>query len=109
MTSRGLGGALLRYRVLAYAVGVGLIILVLVGMPLEYAAGRPQVVQVVGPVHGLLYIVYLVAAADLTRRARWPMTSLAPLILAGLVPFLAFVVERRVTRRVEGLPEMREG
>ncbi len=100
-STAGLRGALLRYRVMAYAVGVGLLVLVLVGMPLQFAAGHPQVVQVVGPLHGFLYIVYLVAAADLTRRGRWPMSQLVWVILAGLVPFLAFVVERRITRRAE--------
>ena len=88
---------------MAYAVGVGLLVLVLVGMPLKYAAGQPEVVDVVGPVHGFLYIIYLIAGADLTRRARWPISSLAPVILAGLVPFLMFIVERRVTRRAEQL------
>ncbi|MDP9341016.1 MAG: DUF3817 domain-containing protein [Actinomycetota bacterium] len=97
----GLRGALVRYRVMAYAVGVGLIVLVLVGMPLQLAAGRPGVVQVVGPIHGFLYIAYLVAAADLVRRCRWPVSQLTAVILAGLVPFLAFLVERRITRRVE--------
>lgn len=102
----GLRGALLRYRVMAYAVGVGLAVLVLIGVPLKYAASSPQVVQVVGPIHGALYIVYLVSAADLVvRRARWSVTQLAAVILAGLVPFLAFFVERRITRRVEA--EMR--
>jgi integral membrane protein len=97
----GLRGALLRYRVMAYAVGIGLIVLVLVGVPLKYAAGSPEVVEVVGPLHGALYIVYLLAAGDLFRRARWPIFQLAEVILAGLIPFLAFVVERRVTRRAE--------
>ena len=100
-TIPGLQRALLRYRLMAYAVGIGLLILVLVGMPLEYLAGRPEVVEVVGPLHGFLYIIYLVTAADLARRGRWPMASLAAPILAGLVPFLMFIVERRVTRRAQ--------
>lgn len=95
----GLRGALARYRALSYAVGVGLILLGLVGVPLQVAANAPQVVHVVGPIHGFLYVAYLVAAADLARRGRWPATQLIPVVLAGLVPFLAFVVERRVTRR----------
>jgi integral membrane protein len=85
---------------MAYAVGVGLVVLVFVGVPLQLA-GHPEVVNVVGPIHGFLYVVYLVAAADLTRRGRWPLTQLVWVILAGLIPFAAFVVERRVTRRVE--------
>jgi len=96
----GLRGALIRYRVMAYAVGVGLVVLVFVGIPLQIA-GHPEVVNVVGPIHGFLYIVYLVSTADLTRRGRWPISSLVWVILAGLIPFAAFVVERRVTRRVE--------
>ena len=51
--------SLLFYRVLAYVVGVGLIILVLVGVPLKYLADSPGVVAVVGPMHGFLYMVYL--------------------------------------------------
>jgi integral membrane protein len=96
----GLRGALLRYRVMAYAVGIGLVVLVFVGIPLQIA-GHPEVVNVVGPIHGFLYIVYLIAAADLTRRGRWPISQLVWVILAGLIPFAAFVAERRVTRRVE--------
>ena len=56
--------------------------------------------QIVGPIHGFLYLVYLAAAADLTRRDRWPVRQLLWIALAGLVPFLAFVVERRVSARV---------
>ena len=61
---------LARYRAMAYVVGVGLLVLVLVGVPLQYAAGKPAVVQVVGPIHGFLYIVYLFSVADLVRRFR---------------------------------------
>jgi integral membrane protein len=96
-----LRGALLRYRVMAYTVGVMLILLVFVGIPLQYWGNNDTVVGVVGPLHGVLYIVYLLAAADLFRRIRWPIFQLIWVILAGLVPFVAFIVERRVTRRVE--------
>jgi integral membrane protein len=100
----GVRGALARYRVMAIAVGIGLLVLVLAGVPLQLWAGYPEVVHVVGPIHGFLYIVYLVAAADLARRAGWPFSRLAEMILAGLVPFLAFIVERRVTRLAHGHP-----
>ena len=86
---------------MAYTVGVGLILLVFVGMPLKYWGGDETVVDIVGPLHGFLYIVYLLAAADLFRRIRWPFAQLIWVVLAGLVPFVAFIVERRVTRRVE--------
>jgi len=62
--------ALTRYRVIAYIVGVVLVVLVVIGMPLKYAADQPLIVETVGPAHGFLYMVYLVAVFDLARRAR---------------------------------------
>lgn len=94
-------GALLRYRVMAYIVGCGLIILVFVGIPLQYGANKPGVVSVVGPIHGFLYIVYLLAALDLARRARFTIPQMAAMVGAGFLPFLAFIIERKVTARVD--------
>ena len=97
---RGLEAALLRYRVLAFAVGTGLLVLVVVGIPLQYAGHNKSVVQIVGPIHGFLYLVYLVFAFELWARGRWPLRRLIPMVLAGLVPLLAFFVEHRVNSRV---------
>ena len=99
---RGLEAALLRYRILAMAVGTGLLILTAVGMPLQYIGNNKSVVEIVGPAHGFLYLIYLVFAFELWVRGRWPIRRLIPMILAGLVPFLAFYVEHRGTIRVKG-------
>ena len=93
-------GALVRYRVMAFIVGVGLVLLVFVGMPLQFAAHQKVVVEVVGTLHGYLYLLYLVMAADLARRARWRLGRIVAVVAAGFVPFLAFVVEHRVYRQM---------
>jgi integral membrane protein len=98
---RGARAALRRYRFMAYVVGTGLLILVFVGVPLQYGAGLPQLAQVVGIVHGAMYIVYLMAAVDLSRRGGLNLRQLAMMVLAGFVPFVAFVVERKVTSVIE--------
>ncbi len=100
LTSSTLEGALLRYRVMANVVGVLLLVLVFVAVPLQYGAGHPGPAGVIGVVHGTAYIVYLVSAYDLGRRARWRLRRLVAPVFAGFVPFLAFVVERRTTRRI---------
>lgn len=100
--SGGLEAALFRYKVMAWVVGVGLLVLVLVGVPLQLAAGDPQVVRIVGPVHGLLYVVYLVSAFDLSRRAHIRPGRMLLMFSAGLVPFLAFYVEAQVTMQIRG-------
>lgn len=99
---RGIEAAMLRYRVMAYVVGVGLATLVFVGVPLQYAAGMPQVDAIVGPIHGFFYIAYLLCAVDLARRARFTLWQMAAMIGAGFVPLLAFVIEHRVTTRLRG-------
>ena len=90
-------GALTRYRVMAYVVGGWLIVLVLVAMPLKYLADRPRLVEIVGPVHGFLYMAYLVTAVDLAFRAKWSAVRTVLVMLAGTIPFLSFYAERKVT------------
>ncbi|BCJ60615.1 DUF3817 domain-containing protein [Micromonospora endophytica] len=92
--------ALTRYRVIAWIVGVVLILLVVIGMPLKYGFDEPIVVETVGQAHGFLYMVYLVAAWDLSRRANWPLKRMILVMLAGTVPFLSFWAERRVSSLV---------
>jgi integral membrane protein len=89
---------LLRYRVMANVVGVGLVILFFIGLPLRYGFGHKGVVEVVGPLHGFLYIVYLFVAFDLAVRRRWPIWKAILVLGAGTVPLLSFIVERWVTR-----------
>jgi integral membrane protein len=98
--------ALQRFRVMAVVVGVGLLVLC-AGIVVRYGFGHPGFSQAYSPVHGLLYLLYLVTVADLGRRARWPLGRTVGVALAGVVPLLSFVVERRVVaaeqRAVPGL------
>ena len=90
-------GALKRYRVAAYVVGVLLLVLVGIAMPLKYFADEPAMVSVVGPIHGFVYMVYLVIAFDLSVRAKWTFTRTLVVLLAGTIPVMSFVAERKVT------------
>jgi integral membrane protein len=96
-TPRNLDGALLRYRIMAYIVGTGLVVLVCVGIPLQIWANSPGVATYVGIAHGYLFIIYLVLTFDLARRARWNLIRVAMVGLAGTIPFLSFYAERVVT------------
>jgi integral membrane protein len=89
--------ALKRYRVVAYIVGVLLLVLVGIAMPLKYFADRPTLVAVVGPIHGFVYMVYLVVAFDLAVRAKWTFARTLLILLAGTIPVMSFVAERKVT------------
>ncbi len=113
--NRGVEGALHRYRVAANVVGVLLVVLLLVGVPLKYThvlfpalwpvGSRPQelgeaITQYLGTAHGWLYMLFLVLAILLSRRARWDLPFTLVTLLSGTVPLLSFWAERRATRRV---------
>lgn len=100
MDEHGVRGALTRYRVMAWVVGVLLVVLVCVGLPLKYLGGNDLVVNVTGVPHGWLYMLLLITAVDLGRRVQWPWWRLLIIALAGTVPFLSFVAERYATADV---------
>jgi len=91
--------AVLWYRVMAYVTGVVLIILCFVGIPLQIVSGNETVVNDVGTLHGILYIIYLVFAYLLTRRLHLAIGPTLLVLLAGTIPVLTFVVERWLTHR----------
>jgi integral membrane protein len=87
--------ALTRYRVMAWIVGVMLLLLV-TAMVLKYEFG---VIESTGPVaigHGWLYMIYVLLALDLTFRMRWSIPRIFFVVIAGTIPFLSFVAEHKV-------------
>lgn len=108
--------ALTRYRVLAYATGVFLLLLTLhvilelvqsrsQDIPFSQAEGLGAVIPTadswVAIVHGYLYLAYVIITVDLWFRTRLPVAKTVLVVLAGTVPFMSFVAERWVRRQVE--------
>lgn len=93
LTARTREGAFLRYRAMAYVVGVMLLV-VFAAIPFD------SVERVVGPLHGALYIIYLATVLDVFVRFRLRLLDLVAMVAGGWVPFLAFVVERWMRRRL---------
>jgi integral membrane protein len=99
-SDQAIAAALQRYRVMANVVGVLLILLVVLAVPLKHLAGIPGPVTVLGTAHGWLYALFFLSAVDLALRARWSLKGSVIALVAGTVPFLSFVAERDVTRRM---------
>ena len=99
-SEQAIAAALQRYRVMANVVGVLLIALVVVAVPLKYLADIPEPTKVLGITHGWLYFLFFLTAVDLALRAKWSVKGTVLTILAGTVPFLSFVAEHTVTRKM---------
>ena len=95
------------YRVLAFVVGVLLAFCALVAAPLKYLAPEGSSLQEFGETasilwvaHGWVFMIYVVVAFLLARRARWTIGFTVLMLVAGLVPLLIFWVEHRVAQKV---------
>jgi integral membrane protein len=100
LRSRRINAALGRYRVIAYTVGVGLLLLC-VATILDWGFHQPQMAEIVGPLHGFLYMIYLALGIDLALKSRWSIGGALLVLISGTIPFLSFVAERQVTRRMK--------
>ena len=95
-----MAGALTFYRVMSFIVGTALLVLC-AAIVVRYGFGRPTAEEVVGPIHGGLYIVYLVSVANLAMKVRLGPGRIVAMVVAGFVPLLAFYVEHRVVVAIE--------
>jgi integral membrane protein len=92
--------ALKFFKVMAFVVGVGLLLLVL-EIVLHYGFSNDALAWWPQP-HGFIYMVYLVATANLGFKMGWSLGRMVLVMLAGVVPFLSFWAERKVAAEVEG-------
>jgi integral membrane protein len=90
--------AALRYRVMAYITGVLIIVVCFAGIPLQVVAHNTFIVNDIGTVHGVLYIIYVIFAYLLAQKLKMKMGPTVVLLLAGTVPIMTFFVERWMNR-----------
>ena len=96
-------GAYKRYQAMAWITGVLLAFMTVVGLPWKYVLGHGESTwYAVGwQLHGFLYMLYLVTVLDVAIRARWTPGRTVLVALAGTIPFMSFVFERRITHELE--------
>jgi integral membrane protein len=85
-------------RRIAFMEGISFLVLLCIAMPLKYWAGVPLAVKIVGWAHGILFISLLLALAQAKRRARWSVGYAGWVVIAALLPFGPFVIDRRLQR-----------
>ena len=81
-------------RAFALVEGVSLLVLVLIAMPLKYFAELPIAVRVVGSLHGLAFILFVVLLARTAADRDWGPRIWLSLLGASVVPGGVFFVDR---------------
>lgn len=78
-------------------------ILLLMAMPLKYLYGHPEYVKVIGWIHGLLFILYVLALVNVKMSNGWSILKSVIAFLASLLPFGTFILDISL-RKEENLP-----
>ncbi|RIX51879.1 DUF3817 domain-containing protein [Paenibacillus nanensis] len=87
-----------RLRLIGWLEGLSFLILLLIAMPLKYWADIPEVVTIVGGLHGGLFVLYLLAVLHVTIKHRWSILKFLAACVASVLPFGPFVVDRKLLR-----------
>lgn len=98
-----------RFRVASIVEGIALLILVgiMVMRYLVFGSGSPHheqwasISQHWSPIHGLIYMIYVILGFDLWVKMRWRLPRMLLLMFFGVVPVLSFVGERWTHGQVE--------
>jgi integral membrane protein len=93
--------ALTQLRVVAFLEGLSFVLLLFVAMPLKYWAGMPAAVRVVGSLHGILFLAFVVALFRAASEHDWPLKRSALGFIASLLPFGTFVFDRTLKEELE--------
>ncbi len=83
------------FKIIAFLEGISLLLLLFIAMPLKYIWEMPQMVQVVGMAHGILFLGYIALAFMVYNELKWSLKTLAIVMIASIIPFGTFYIEKK--------------
>ena len=87
------------FRMTGLAEGVSFLTLLCIAMPMKYFMGIPEAVRVVGLIHGILFLLYVGLLATLHVRQRWPFMFSLYALIASVIPFGTFVLDKHLREK----------
>ncbi|GGA33039.1 membrane protein [Kroppenstedtia guangzhouensis] len=87
-----------RFRIVSLIEGLSFLILLGIAMPLKYFADLPMAVTLVGWIHGVLFVLYIAAVAQVTFADGWSLKRVTGALIASLLPFGPFIFDARLRR-----------
>lgn len=106
MASAELGEELSRLRwmrAVSLLEGATLLLLVGVAVPLKHLAALPVATSIMGPIHGIAFLLYVWMLVRTGSMGGWTRGAAARMILAAFIPFGALLNERVLARQQASL------
>ncbi len=89
------------FRKIAFIEGISFIVLLFVAMPLKYWGGMPMAVTIVGGLHGLLFVAFVIMAWEVKREYRKDWSWLIKAFISSIIPFGTFWLDSRQWKKEE--------
>jgi integral membrane protein len=94
-----------RLRIASRVEGVTLITLVGVAVPLKYLGGEPGFVGLMGPVHGVAFVAYLLMLAEATAAGGWRVGEVVRTAVLTVIPFGPFLNDGFLARKAAAIAQ----
>ncbi|MGY8887278.1 MAG: DUF3817 domain-containing protein [Flavobacteriales bacterium] len=82
------------FKLISSLEAISFLLLLGIAMPLKYLWDLPQMVQIVGMAHGVLFLLYIAGAVYISQKLNWTIKQLAFAIFCSILPFGPFYIER---------------
>lgn len=90
-----------RLRVIGYLEGISLLLLLFVAVPLKYQFDNPMGTQVLGPIHGALFLLFVINTLSVGVEQNWQFKQTTwKVLLACLIPFGTFYIDKAILSKV---------
>jgi integral membrane protein len=87
-----------QFRSIAMLEGISFLILLFIAMPLKYLANAPGAVRIVGSIHGILFVAFVVLLYLIREKENWAIGKTLGAFLASLVPFGTFWLDKKMAK-----------
>lgn len=85
-----------RLRIVAFIEGVSFLVILFITMPLKYGFDMPQPNKIIGMLHGVLFLAYILVVIQARETYRWNLKTTALALLASIVPFGTFWADAKI-------------
>lgn len=85
-----------RFRILAFVEGISFLVILFVTMPLKYIGQYPQPNKIFGMLHGVLFVLYVLAVLLLAIMQNWSFKKTLLALLASVIPFGTFWADKKL-------------
>ena len=83
------------FRIIALFEGISYLLLMTLGLYFKYQLSDDTYVKLLGMPHGVLFMLYILFALILRKQERWNFINFAIILLASLIPFGTFYIDRK--------------